>query len=72
MTDLAVLTRSKQYTLLFFNRLIPGPHNLTETTMRKVFKHLALTGAMTLAMSISSVSAQTVLTMSAGLAPITP
>lgn len=40
--------------------------------MRKVFKHLALTGAMTLAMSFSSVSAQTVLTMSSWVGPNHP
>jgi TRAP-type C4-dicarboxylate transport system substrate-binding protein len=40
--------------------------------MRKVFKHLALTGAMTLAMGFNTASAQTVLTMSSWVGPSHP
>jgi TRAP-type C4-dicarboxylate transport system substrate-binding protein len=40
--------------------------------MRIVFKHLALTGAMALAMSFTSASAQTVLTMSSWVGPNHP
>ena len=40
--------------------------------MRKVFKHLALTGAMALAMSFNTASAQTVLTMSSWVGPSHP
>ena len=40
--------------------------------MRKVFKHLALTGAMALAMSFNPASAQTVLTMSSWVGPNHP
>ena len=40
--------------------------------MRKVFKHLALTGAMAMAMSFNPVSAQTVLTMSSWVGPTHP
>ena len=40
--------------------------------MRKVFKHLALTGAMALAMSFNTASAQTVLTMSSWVGPNHP
>jgi TRAP-type C4-dicarboxylate transport system substrate-binding protein len=40
--------------------------------MRKVFKHLALTGAMALAMGFNTASAQTVLTMSSWVGPNHP
>jgi TRAP-type C4-dicarboxylate transport system substrate-binding protein len=40
--------------------------------MRKVFKHLALTGAMALAMGFNTASAQTVLTMSSWVGPSHP
>ena len=40
--------------------------------MRIVFKHLALTGAMALAMSFNTASAQTVLTMSSWVGPTHP
>jgi TRAP-type C4-dicarboxylate transport system substrate-binding protein len=40
--------------------------------MRLVFKHLALTGAMAMAMSFTSASAQTVLTMSSWVGPNHP
>jgi TRAP-type C4-dicarboxylate transport system substrate-binding protein len=40
--------------------------------MRKVFKHLALTGAMALAMVFNTASAQTVLTMSSWVGPNHP
>jgi TRAP-type C4-dicarboxylate transport system substrate-binding protein len=40
--------------------------------MRKVFKHLALTGAMALAMGFNTASAQTVLTMSSWVGPTHP
>lgn len=40
--------------------------------MRKVFKHLALTGAMALAMGFNPASAQTVLTMSSWVGPNHP
>jgi TRAP-type C4-dicarboxylate transport system substrate-binding protein len=40
--------------------------------MRKVFKHLALTGAMALAMGFNAASAQTVLTMSSWVGPNHP
>jgi TRAP-type C4-dicarboxylate transport system substrate-binding protein len=40
--------------------------------MRKVFKHLALTGAMALALSFNTASAQTVLTMSSWVGPNHP
>lgn len=40
--------------------------------MRIIFKHLALTGAMALAMSFTSASAQTVLTMSSWVGPSHP
>ena len=40
--------------------------------MRKVFKHLALTGAMALAMGFNTSSAQTVLTMSSWVGPTHP
>jgi TRAP-type C4-dicarboxylate transport system substrate-binding protein len=40
--------------------------------MRKVFKHLALTGAMALTMGFNTASAQTVLTMSSWVGPTHP
>ncbi|WP_297728658.1 TRAP transporter substrate-binding protein [Limnohabitans sp. Rim8] len=40
--------------------------------MRKVFKHLALTGALALVMGFNSASAQTVLTMSSWVGPTHP
>lgn len=40
--------------------------------MRKVFKHLALTGAMAMAMGFNAASAQTVLTMSSWVGPNHP
>ena len=40
--------------------------------MRIVFKHLALTGAMALAMGLNTASAQTVLTMSSWVGPSHP